>query len=444
MQQLRFPRLYGQAFQKYVEEKGDMEEADVYRKNVVDQVYTFERWNKHRGTARYARHLLYMFSSRVFRSLLPPVLLVMLLAVFVGLYETLLKAGALPGHWPHLSLALGQAWNLTGFALSLLLAFRTNHAYDRWWEARKIWGGVVNRTRDIVRQGLVFFRPEDVALKEILAKWAISFPKVLMCHLRESGSVQQELQDLLAPEELRALLASAHRPNFAIQMMAETCRQSKIDSVTRMRMDVNLSFFEDAMGSCERILRTPIPLSYTRHTSRFLLVWLIMLPFTLWAAYSWTAIVLSGIFGFLMLGIDEIGVQIEEPFGVLPLEAISGTIERNIRELLSMQYGVQNLVQNQNPMAEAVPSGQQVEFGQMTGASPVKDRSGQPGSVAVTASTTEQLLRRSVDVERRAVTDQYLNRAPADYIEIELGSGGDTWAAFGSKSTYATTSWLQD
>lgn len=62
------------------------------------------------------------------------------------------QAGALPGHWPHVTLALGQGFNLTAFALSLLLVFRTNSSYDRWWEGRKLWGGVVNRTRDFVRQ----------------------------------------------------------------------------------------------------------------------------------------------------------------------------------------------------------------------------------------------------------------------------------------------------
>ena len=65
---------------------------------------------------------------------------------------SLAQAGALPGHWPHVTLALGQGFNLTAFALSLLLVFRTNSSYDRWWEARKLWGGVVNRCRDIVRQ----------------------------------------------------------------------------------------------------------------------------------------------------------------------------------------------------------------------------------------------------------------------------------------------------
>ncbi|EFN56787.1 hypothetical protein CHLNCDRAFT_21860, partial [Chlorella variabilis] len=282
-------------------------------------VFTFERWNKHRNSMRYAKHLAHMFTSRVFRQLLGPVLAVMTIALAVGVYETLVGAGALPGHWPHVTLALGQGFNLTAFALSLLLVFRTNSSYDRWWEARKLWGGVVNRCRDIVRQvgpqGLVFFRDEDAHLKELLARWTMAFPRVLMCHLREDMDVGKEVAHILTAHEVAVMCAAAHRPNFVLQVMAETVRAARPNELCRMRMDDNLTFFEDAMGSCERILRTPIPLSYTRHTSRFLLVWLILLPFTLWAAYSWFSILLSGIFAFLMFGIDEIGVQIEEPFG---------------------------------------------------------------------------------------------------------------------------------
>ncbi|PRW51063.1 UPF0187 chloroplastic [Chlorella sorokiniana] len=342
-------------FVRFIEDNDaqDKEENDIYRgaaaarQNPADQVFTFERWNKHRNPMRYAKHLLHMFTSRVFKQLLGPVLAVMALALSVGIYETLVSAGALPGHWPHVTLALGQGFNLTAFALSLLLVFRTNSSYDRWWEGRKLWGGVVNRTRNIVRQSLVFFR-EDVHLKELLARWTMAFPKVLMVHLREGMDLQAEVAHILTANEVAALVAAAHRPNFVLQVMAEAIRAARPHELARMRMDDNLTFFEDAMGSCERILRTPIPLSYTRHTSRFLLVWLILLPFTLWAAYSWFAVILSGIFAFLMFGIDEIGVQIEEPFGILPLEAAGATIERNIRELLARNYEVASLVHQQN------------------------------------------------------------------------------------------------
>lgn len=335
-------------FVRFMDDNDLKDENDIYRQNPADQVFTFERWNKHRNSFRYAKHLAHMFSSRVFRQLLGPVLAVSALALFVGIYETLVSAGALPGHWPHVTLALGQGFNLTAFALSLLLVFRTNSSYDRWWEARKLWGGVVNRTRDLVRQSLVFFREEDVQLKELLARWTMAFPYVLMCHLRENSDVQKEVAHILTAQESAVLCAAAHRPNFVIQMLAEICRTADLVELRRMAMDNNLTFFEDAMGSMERILRTPIPLSYTRHTSRFLLVWLILLPFTLWAAYSWFSVLLSGIFAFLMFGIDEIGVQIEEPFGILPLEAISSTIERNLRELLVRNFEVTDLVAQSN------------------------------------------------------------------------------------------------
>ncbi|KAI3427099.1 hypothetical protein D9Q98_007038 [Chlorella vulgaris] len=371
-------------FVRFIEDNDgqDKDENDIYRgRNPADQVFTFERWNKHRNSMRYSKHLLHMFTSRVFRQLLGPVLAVMALGLAVGVYETLVATGALPGHWPHVTLALGQGFNLTAFALSLLLVFRTNSSYDRWWEARKLWGGVVNRSRDIVRQSLVFFRDEDAHLRELLARWTMAFPRVLMCHLREDMDVAKEVAHLLTAHEVTVMCAAAHRPNFVLQVMAEVVRVARPNELCRMRMDDNLTFFEDAMGSCERILRTPIPLSYTRHTSRFLLVWLILLPFTLWAAYSWFSILLSGIFAFLMFGIDEIGVQIEEPFGILPLEAIGATIERNIRELMARSFDVTGLVQAQNvrgdvselagsDVAAVLALGEEFEFGEMRGAAP--------------------------------------------------------------------------
>ncbi|KAI8468050.1 MAG: Bestrophin, RFP-TM, chloride channel-domain-containing protein [Monoraphidium minutum] len=366
----RLPSIGASDFVKYIYDKDghDRQENDIARRqphcdaiDPSDLVFTFDRWNNHRNSLRYVKHLTHILTSRIFRNLRGPVLVVMLMAALVGVYETLIMVmlmaalvgvyetlimeGILPRPFPHLAhSALDQGFNLTAFALSLLLVFRTNSSYDRWWEARKIWGGVVNRSRDIVRQSMVNFKHKDAHLKEALARWAMAFPKVMMVHLRPNMDVKAEVGHILTPLELELLCAAAHRPNFALQVMSEAIRAARPHTFMRARMDENLTFFHDALGGCERILRTPIPLSYTRHTSRFLLVWLMLLPFTLWPVYSWMSVLLSGLFAFLMFGVDEIGVQIEEPFGILPLEAITNTIEINIRELTSRNLEVAALV----------------------------------------------------------------------------------------------------
>lgn len=108
-------------------------------------MFTHADWALHRKPSRYARHLALIFASKIVRALIAPVLVVALISVLVGLYETLLGDERLPSHWPHVTLELGQGFQFTAFALSLLLVFRTNSAYGRWWEVRaweRVWGGM--------------------------------------------------------------------------------------------------------------------------------------------------------------------------------------------------------------------------------------------------------------------------------------------------------------
>ncbi|KIY95166.1 hypothetical protein MNEG_12797 [Monoraphidium neglectum] len=104
-------------------------------------------------------------------------------------------------------------------------------------------------------------------------------------------------------------------------------------------MDGNLTAFEDILGTCERLLRTPIPLSYTRHTSRFLVIWLALLPFTLFGSLGLATPPLCLMIAFLLLGIEEIGVSIEEPFSILALEAVCDSATNNVRELQAQYTG---------------------------------------------------------------------------------------------------------
>lgn len=278
-------------------------------------MFTHDDWERHRHPDRYARHLALILFSKIFRALIPPIGTVMLVAVGVGVYETLLERSALPASWPHVTLTLGQGFQFISFALSLLLVFRTNSAYARWWEARTLWGALTNRTRDFARQALSLLPRRERKLREAALLWTAALPYVLKAHLREGAKLEAELEGILARAEIDAVVGATHRPNFVLAALSQILAAARLDPMLRARMDANLTAFEDTIGGCERILRTPIPQSYTRHTSRFLMIWLLMMPSTIWAAYSWGAVLLSGLFAYLMLGIDEIGVQIEEPFG---------------------------------------------------------------------------------------------------------------------------------
>lgn len=190
-------------------------------------------------------------------------------------------------------------FNITSATLGLLLVFRTNVSYARWDEARKMWGLMVNRTRygngtlktsaigihltimlmlcnrDMNRQYAAYFPPPSASEKRaFMQRWTVAFVYSLKCHLREKGDLSACLKDQLREDELEELLASPHKPLYALQALAAGVAGSGANSYIKGVMDQNLTQMEDVLGGCERLLRTPIPLSYTRHTTRFLVCWL--------------------------------------------------------------------------------------------------------------------------------------------------------------------------
>ena len=128
---------------------------------------------------------------------------------------------------------------------------------------------------------------------------------------------------------------------FMLNAMSAVLRQANIDPIDRARIDTSISVLVDLTGACERIFKSPVPLVYTRHTSRFLATFLVFLPFGIWPVMGnswnhWGTVPVTDVIAFFLLGIEEIGIQIEEPFSILPLEALcDGAIAAIIDELLS-------------------------------------------------------------------------------------------------------------
>eukprot|EP00193_Tetraselmis_chui_P011726 CAMPEP_0177786868 /NCGR_PEP_ID=MMETSP0491_2-20121128/21164_1 /TAXON_ID=63592 /ORGANISM="Tetraselmis chuii, Strain PLY429" /LENGTH=297 /DNA_ID=CAMNT_0019308131 /DNA_START=191 /DNA_END=1084 /DNA_ORIENTATION=+ len=224
-----------------------------------------------------------------------------------------------------------QPFTLTAGTLGLLLVFRTNASYGRWDESRKLWGLVTNRIRDLNRQAATWFPDESQkqALLAVMQRWSVAFCHSLKCHLREGGHLPTELKNVLPQHELDALLASKHKPLYALQVMSEAIRASKADSYKQMMMDANMTVFEDCVGACERIFKSPIPQSYTRHTSRFMIVWHALLPIALAPTMGWVAVPVSAMVAFFMIGVEDIGVTIEEPYKQLALDATCAGLAAN-------------------------------------------------------------------------------------------------------------------
>jgi len=232
---------------------------------------------------------------------------------------------------------------LMATALGLLLVFRTNSAYDRFWEARKVWGAVVNTTRDVVRVSLIAI--DDPYLRDRMVQLTMIFPFLLKQHLQNDPDLNEvKAFSTLTSEELSTLVLDANPPLRVCQRMGEVLAlnyEDRDDITTfnyRTYLDNEITKLIDFLGMCERIKLTPVPLSYSRHTSRFLTLYMATLPFVLVnIAGNMTPFVVLGMCWGLF-SIEEIGHYIEEPFdkknAQLPLATISGNIQKALAALV--------------------------------------------------------------------------------------------------------------
>lgn len=229
---------------------------------------------------------------------------------------------------------------LAGTALSLLLVFRTNSSYDRFWEGRKLWGGIVNETRNLLRAAVINI--PSVELLRRLAAWTAVFPYALTRVLRDGQGALGPAAPLLPPAEIERVLASGN-PGVAVALrmsavLAEAKQRGLITDYVQMQLDQNVQLLIDYQGGCERIVRTPLPFAYMLHLRRTLILFLLTLPFSLVETFGWATVLVVVMVAYTFLGIEEIGVEIEEPFGTeendLPLEEISANIARTLDELV--------------------------------------------------------------------------------------------------------------
>ncbi|KAH8959221.1 hypothetical protein BDL97_06G068000 [Sphagnum fallax] len=304
--------------------------------------YSHDDWLQHRSSTRHARHFLSSLSSRVILSLIPPVGTITLIASVIAAYNSVILAGWLPSYIPLLH-ASALPYQLTAPALALLLVFRTEASYSRYDEARKTWTKVISSTKDLARQSITWIQqPEDSDQKEALLRYIVAFPLALKCHLLYGSDTWQELKDVLEEDDLTFVLDSEHRPNCLIQLMTQSLRHVQLQDSERSLLDVNISQFNDSISVCERLIRTPIPLSYTRLTSRFLVLWHLTLPVVLWDDCKLMVIPATFISAASLFCIEEVGVLIEEPFPILALDRMCAKVYENIQELVKLQVQAQD------------------------------------------------------------------------------------------------------
>lgn len=204
-----------------------------------------------------------------------------------------------------------------------------------------MWGALFRCCRDWTRLASMYFpkplRSKAARYAQVLA-WTLKAH--VRCGLKSKKDGTAKLKDdpsyaiktLLNCHEADDVLHSANRPFYTICKLTEILGDgiAFVPEFARYRMDRTLSECVNIVGGCERLLATPIPVSYTRHTSRSLMLWLITLPFALYPLVGWMTVPSVALLSFIFLGIDEIGVQVEEPFAILPLLPICLKISENI------------------------------------------------------------------------------------------------------------------
>ncbi len=230
-----------------------------------------------------------------------------------------------------------QFFGFIGFAFSLLLVFRINSAYDKWWEGRKMWGALVNNCRNFALKIKVLV-PDEENVKDRLYDWMAVFPTSLKHHLRDEVVVE-ELN--ISDEMKKKLRGKKHIPNMIAGeiygLLKEVKTRKNISEEEMLMLDKEVKSLTDILGACERIKNTPIPYSYNIFLKKLIFVFIVLTPFAFVRAMDYWSIFITVLIFYIFVGLEYISEEIEEPFGTdnndLPLDELAVKIADNITEI---------------------------------------------------------------------------------------------------------------
>lgn len=230
--------------------------------------------------------------------------------------------------------------SLLGFVISMLLVFRTNTAYDRWWEGRKQWGSLVNNSRNLALKIASLVGPGHSAEREFFVKMIPNYAFALKNHLR-NRYIPEEFEDaILYPRS--SLTPDDHVPNqIAAALFAKVTdlqRRGVLLPEHMISLDHELSSFTNICGACERIKNTPIPLSYSSFIKKFIFIYCLTLPIGYVFSLHFLVIPFVMFVFYILASLEVIAEEIEDPFGEdsndLPMERICTGIQTTTRALL--------------------------------------------------------------------------------------------------------------
>ena len=257
------------------------------------------------------------------------------------LYTMLLSAAVNYSHghlWDIKIMPTPALFTVMGLTLAIFLGFRNTVSYDRFWEWRKLWGQLMIDARSFARECMMF--APQVSTQELRYRiyLMIAFVYTLKHHVRGT-SPYEDLRPLLWPRDVEKIMAANNRPNMVLHMLGQMLgewRKNGIEPQYLARMEMTLDSLSVVQGGCERILSTPIPHPYLLLLHRTVHVYCFLLPFALTDSIGILTPLVVGMVSYTFFGLDAIGEEIANPFEAqehdLPLDAMSRTIEINLRE----------------------------------------------------------------------------------------------------------------
>ncbi|MFC0407484.1 bestrophin family protein [Roseomonas elaeocarpi] len=277
--------------------------------------------------------LLFAIRGSIVLLILPRVGTIALLALALAVWDRLR-----PDDFPEFTTA---PFALLGITLSIFLGFRNSGCYDRWWEARKLWGQLILEARAFAREVSALLPPEEAAARERLLRRTIGFAQALAAELRGRDG-RERARPWLPAGEHPALATSIH-PGEAIlraqsRDLAALLRAGRLSDMLYTALAAHLNSMTGIQAGCERIRNTPLPYAYSLLLHRTAWLFCLLMPFGFVGTLGFATPLVAAILAYAVFGLDALSDELEEPFGEaandLPLDAMARTIERDVLEAL--------------------------------------------------------------------------------------------------------------
>jgi len=273
--------------------------------------------------------------SDTIRQLLPMLLLIGLYSAGVAYLEISYWKLSEDSHVKNITLM----HSILSFVISMLLVFRTNTAYDRWWEGRKLWGSLVNNSRNLAIKLSVILPLEDVENRTFFKKIIPAYAYALKKHLNHESTRKELFHDELLNKNIHQ---DKHVPNqvalMLIKRVEKLYQEKKITNEHLLILNGEMLSFTDICGACERIKNTPIPYSYSAFIKKFIFFFIMTLPFGFVFSLGYYVIPVVSFIFYVLASLELIAEEIEDPFGGdtndLPTTKIAGNIHKHVYEIL--------------------------------------------------------------------------------------------------------------